>query len=316
MNFLHERDFGDIILSLAVVKSASDSANYYIQNNPKAVKLLTPLIEFQSYINKCDTFKSQDIDKSFVDFRKNGFPWGVQLGVHHAMWVKQKTDFSKQWLSAPKESKYNGSVIVNKTERYANPLFPWSQLVKILGDKMLFVGHDNEYDVFCKKYGKVERLIINDYLELATAINSSDCFIGNQSSANCVAEGLKHKTIQEVCLWQPDCIYKRDNAAFCYDGTIDETILGIDIEITREIQKLDKQECPPGGWKLTTNVKTLKSYSIDFLINEARNNGVVGKNKEIEEKIISETSNDKKHNPIVERFMHDIRRVEELLQKA
>jgi hypothetical protein len=159
-------------------------------------------------------------------------------------------------------------------------------------------------------------LIINDYLELATAINSSDCFIGNQSSANCVAEGLKHKTIQEVCLWQPDCIYKRDNAAFCYDGTIDTTISGIDIEITREIQKLDKQECPPGGWKLTANAKTLRSYAIDVLINEARNNGVVGKNKEIEEMIISETSNDHKYDPIVERFMHDIKRVEELLQKT
>jgi hypothetical protein len=316
MNFLHERDFGDIILSLAVVKAASDSANYYIQNNPKAVKLLAPLIEYQSYINKCDSFKSQNIDKSFVDFRKNGFPWGIQLVLHHARWINQDVDLSQPWITAPVDKKYKGSIIVNKTQRYANPLFPWSQLVKILGDKMLFVGHENEYDIFCKKYGKVERLIINDYLELATAINSSDCFIGNQSSANCVAEGLKHKTIQEVCLWQPDCIYKRDNAAFCYDGTIDTTISGIDIEITREIQKLDKQECPPGGWKLTTNVKTLKSYSIDLLINEARNNGVVGKNKEIEEMIISETSNDKKYDPIVERFMHDIKRVEELLHKA
>jgi len=316
MNFLHERDFGDIILSLAVVKAASDSANYYIQNNPSAVKLLAPLIEHQSYINKCDSFKSQNIDKSFVDFRKGGFPWGVQLGLHHAKWINQDVDLSQPWLTAPVDKKYKGSIIVNKTQRYANPLFPWSQLVKILGDKMLFVGHDNEYDIFCKKYGKVDRLIINDYLELATAINSSDCFIGNQSSANCVAEGLKHKTIQEVCLWQPDCIYKRDNAAFCYDGTIDTTISGIDIEITREIQKLDKQECPPGGWKLTANAKTLRSYAIDVLINEARNNGVVGRNKEIEEMIISETSNDHKHDPIVERFMHDIKRVEELLQKA
>jgi hypothetical protein len=317
MNFLHERDFGDIILSLAVVKAATTSkSNYYIQNNPNAVKLLSPLIEFQTYIDKCCSYKNQNIDESFVDFRRGGLEWGKQLIVNHARWVKQEVDLSQPWLTAPVDKKYKGSIIVNKTQRYANPLFPWSQLVKILGDKMLFVGHENEYDIFCKKYGEVERLIINDYLELATAINSSDCFIGNQSSANCVAEGLKHKTIQEVCLWQPDCIYKRDNAAFCYDGTIDTTISGIDIEITREIQKLDKHESPPGGWKLTTNVKTLRSYAIDVLINEARNNGVVGKNKEIEEMIISETSNDHKYDPIVERFMHDIKRVEELLQKT
>ena len=317
MNFLHERDLGDIILSLASVKAAAkDKSNYYIQNNDRAVKLLAPLIEYQSYIDECAEYNYQNIDKSFVDFRKGGFPWGVQLGLHHARWINQDVDLSKQWLTAPVDNKYKGSIIVNKTERYANPLFPWSQLVKILGSKMLFIGHDHEYNLFCKKYGKVERLIIKDYLDLATAINSSDCFIGNQSSANCVAEGLKHKTIQEVCLWQPDCIYKRYNAAFCYDGTIDTTISGIDIEITREIQKLDRHESPPGGWKLTTNVKTLKSYAIDVLINEARNNGISGSNKDIEEMIISETSNDNKYNPIVERFMHDIKRVEELLQKT
>jgi hypothetical protein len=198
MNFLHERDFGDIILSLAVVKAASDSANYYIQNNSKAVKCLAPLIEYQSYIDECREYNYQNIDESFVDFRKGGLEWGKPLIVNHARWVKQEVDLSKPWLTAPVDKKYKGAIIVNKTQRYANPLFPWGQLVKILGDKMLFVGHENEYDIFCKKYGKVERLIINDYLELATAINSSDCFIGNQSSANCVAEGLKHKTIQEV----------------------------------------------------------------------------------------------------------------------
>ena len=41
MNFLHERDFGDIILSLASVQAAG-GGNYYIQNNPKAAQVLGP----------------------------------------------------------------------------------------------------------------------------------------------------------------------------------------------------------------------------------------------------------------------------------
>jgi len=315
MNFLHERDFGDIVLSLAVVKSATDNANYYIQNNPKAVKLLAPLIEFQSYINKCDSFKSQDIDKSFVDFRKQGLPWGVQLGLHHATWVNQHTDFSKQWLTAPKESKYNGTIIVNKTERYANPLFPWIQLVKILGDRMLFVGHDNEYDLFCRRFGKVKRLVIKDYLHLATAINSSDCFIGNQSSANCVAEGLKHRSVQEVCLWQPDCIYKRYNATLCYDGTIDTEIAGVKVQIERPRGNVNKQESPPGGWNLTINGKLFNSYALDVVVNHARNNGITGRKLEIEEMIVAETISNKKLDPIMDRFANDINRVKELLEK-
>lgn len=315
MNFLHERDFGDIVLSLAVVKATSNNANYYIQNNPKAVKLLAPLIEFQSYINKCDSFKSQNIDKSFVDFRKQGLPWGVELGLHHATWVKQKTDFSKQWLSAPQESKYNGSVIVNKTERYANPLFPWMHIVKTLKDKILFVGHDHEYELFCRRFGKVKRLVIKDYLHLATAINSSDCFIGNQSSANCVAEGLKHRSIQEVCLWQPDCIYKRDNATFCYNGTIDTEVAGVKIKTERPKAKVNRQESPPGGWNLIINGKLFNSYALDVVVNHARSNGVTGSKKDIEDMIVSETITEDKPDAVMERCANDINRVKELLEK-
>lgn len=314
MNFLHERDFGDILLSLSAVKAAG-GGNYYIQNNPKAVKLLAPLIEFQSYISKCEEFKSQEIDKSFVDFRKQGLEWGVRLASHHAKWIKQDVDFSEPWLTANDDKRYNGKIIVNKTHRYANPLFPWLELVKLLGDKMLFVGHDNEYDLFCRRFGKIKRLVIRDYLHLATAIKNSDCFIGNQSSANCVAEGLKHRSIQEVCLWQPDCIYKRDNATFCYDGTIDTEIAGVKVKIDRPKEKADRQESPQGGWKLTINGKIFNSYALDVVVNHARNNGITGSKKEIEDKIINETSSNNQPSAIPDRFAHDVKRVKELFEK-
>lgn len=314
MNFLHERDFGDIILSLSAVKAAG-GGNYYIQNNPKAVNILGPLIEFQPYIKKVGRAGKESIDKSFVDFRKQGLEWGVRLALLHAKWIRQDVDFSKPWLTACKDKQYNGKIIVNKTERYANPLFPWAELVKLLGNRMLFVGHDNEYELFCRRFGKVDRLVIRDYLHLATAINSSDCFIGNQSSANCVAEGLKHKSIQEVCLWQPDCIYKRDNATFCYDGSIDTEIAGIKIKIDRPMQKINKQESPNGGWKLTINNKLFSSYALDVVVNYARSNGVLGSKKDIEDKIIDETIANNPISDISDRFSHDIKRVKELLEK-
>ena len=314
MNYLHERDFGDIVLSLAAVNAAG-GGNYYIQNNPKAVNVVGPLIEFQPYIKKFGKLGKESIDKSFVDFRKQGLAWGVQLALLHSRWIEQEVDFSKPWLTACEDSKYNGKIIVNKTERYANPLFPWIELVKLLGSKMLFVGHDNEYELFCRRFGKIDRLIIRDYLHLATAINSSDCFIGNQSSANCVAEGLKHKSIQEVCLWQPDCIYKRDNATFCYDGIIDTEIAGIKVQIDRPKPKIDRQESPAGGWKITTNDKTFSSYALDVVVNHARNNGISGSKKEIEDKIFTETFADNKISSIPNRFAHDVNKVKELLER-
>ena len=314
MNFLHERDLGDIIVSLAAVQAAG-GGNYYIHNNPNAVRILEPLIESQSYINKCGGKFLHKIDKSFVDFRKNGHPWGVPLAELHARWIGVKVDLSKPWLSAPNDKRFKGSIIVNKTQRYNNPLFPWTELVKEVGDRMIFVGLDSEYDLFCKRFGCIDRYKVKNYLELATAINSSDCFIGNQSSANCVAEGLKHRTIQEVCLWMPDCIYKRDNATFCYDGNIN-TVLSekrIQISVKTPERHIDKTHTPSGGWRITVNGKNLRSYSIDVLVIQAQSSGLEKSKSEIEKMILSETTPFVALDPISERLLVSIQKVRELI---
>jgi hypothetical protein len=314
MNFLHERDLGDIILSLASVQAAG-GGNYYIQNNPTALRLLRPLIEYQPYIKKFGHKLLFKIDKSFVDFRKNGHPYGVPLAELHARWIKQHTDLNKQWLFCPKDKKFKDRVIVNKTNRYANPLFPWKEIVDKISESILFVGHDSEYELFCKRFGKVERLIVKDYLELAIAINSSECFIGNQSSANCVAEGLKHRTIQEVCLWMPDCIYKRDNAIFCYNGKIDTVLSEKSIQVSDKTPErhIDKTQTPSGGWRLTINGKKLNSYSIDVLAIQAQSAGLEKPKSEIEKMIIAETAPFIAIDPITERLLASIRKVKELI---
>ena len=314
MNFLHERDLGDIILSLASVQAAG-GGNYYIQNNPNAIRMLAPLIEHQPYINKCGKKLLCKIDKSFVDFRNGGLPYGVPLAELHARWIKQPTDLNKQWLFCPKDNKFKGRIIVNKTNRYANPLFPWREIVNQLGESILFIGHDNEYDLFCRRFGKVERLIVKDYLELAIAINSSECFIGNQSSANCVAEGLKHRTIQEVCLWTPDCIYKRDNATFCYDGKIDTVLSEKRIQVSDKTPEryIDKSHTPSGGWRLTINGKTLNSYSIDVLVIQAKSAGMEKPKSEIEKMVVAETLPFVALDPITERLLVSIQKVKELI---
>jgi hypothetical protein len=314
MNFLHERDLGDIILSLASVQAAG-GGNYYIQNNPNAIRMLAPLIEHQPYINKCGKKLLYQIDKSFVDFRNGGLPYGVPLAELHARWIKQHTDLNKQWLFCPKDNKFKGRIIVNKTNRYANPLFPWKEIVNQLGESILFVGHDNEYDLFCRRFGKVERLIVKDYLELAIAINSSECFIGNQSSANCVAEGLKHRTIQEVCLWTPDCIYKRDNATFCYDGKIDTVLSGKRIQVSDKTPEryIDKSHTPSGGWRLTINGKKINSYSIDVLVIQAQSAGMEKPKSEIEKMVVAETLPFVALDPITERLLVSIQKVKELI---
>lgn len=313
MNFLHERDLGDIIVSLASVQAAG-GGNYFIQNNPTAVKMLKPLIGAQPYIDKCSARQLWKIDRSFVEFRRDGHPYGVQLAELHARWINQPTDLSKPWLFVPKDNKFKGKIIVNKTSRYNNALFPWTELVKLLGDKMMFVGHDVEYSSFCKRFGKIDRILVKNYLDLAIAINSSDCFIGNQSSANAVAEGLKHRTIQEVCLWMPDCIYKRDNATFCYDGVLNTNVAGVSISVGKSYKRrIDKAQTPPGGWRVTINGKTLTSYAMDVLVIQAQSSGIEKTKTEIEDMIVAETAPHIAIDPVSERLLHDIERVKRLL---
>ena len=293
MNFLHSKDLGDIILSLASVQ-ACGGGNYYIKNNPYAVKMLTEFIEIQPYIGKCGEYSNQNIDKSFIDFRQNGHPFGKTLAELHANWIKQPVDLSKQWLFCPEDKRFYDSIIVNKTSRYNNSLFPWKEVTNTLRDKMLFVGSDLEYKVFCNKYGKIDRLKINTYLDLAIAIKSCECFIGNQSSPNCIAEGLKHDSILEVCLKTPDCIFKRYNTYYSYDGSIKKKIGNREIDIPpAEIKEtLDRHECPVGGWIYQLNNKTIKSHYIDYLIQLVMQEGVNKTRKEIEFKILNDTSKD------------------------
>ena len=315
MNFLHEKDLGDIILSLASVQAAG-GGSYYIKNNPNAVKMLAPLIELQPYIKECAAYSGQHIDKSFVDFRNNGHPFGVPLAKLHADWINQQVDFSKPWIHCHKDSKFNGKIIVNKTSRYCNNLFPWFKLIQIFKDRILFVGTNEEYKAFCEINGKIERLLINNYLELAIAINSSECFIGNQSSANCVAEGLKHKTIQEVCFKVPDCIYKRDNATFCYDGNIDTVLFEKRIQISAPTPKrhIDKTQTPAGGWRFTVNNKTFKSYSIGVIVMQVQSEGLKNSKSEIEKMIVEETTPFIPIDPITEQLLASIQKVKELIE--
>jgi hypothetical protein len=315
MNFLHEKDLGDIILSLASVQAAG-GGNYYIKNNHNALRMLAPLIEYQPYINECAAYSDQNIDKSFVNFRNNGHPFGVPLAKLHADWICQQVDFSKPWIHCPKDNKFNGKIIVNKTSRYCNNLFPWFELINIFKDKILFVGTNEEYKIFCGENGQVERLLINNYLELAIAINSSECFIGNQSSANCVAEGLKHQTIQEVCLRIPDCIYKRDNATFCCDGNIDVVLFGkrIQISVPTPRRYIDKTETPPGGWRLNVNGEILKSYSIGIIVMQAQSMGLKKSKSEIEKMIVEETTPFIPIDPITEQLLVSIQKVKKLIE--
>lgn len=193
----------------------------------KLSALIAPLMAKQSYIYECRVAREGEaIDWRSQDFRGKGLwvPQVTLLGAksYHLQTIKgfgAKIKGVNRWLHNITPNPYaRGRVIVNRTGRYRNAFFPWRQIVNHYGDRLLFVGLPHEYQNFCGEWGAVEFIKTENLLEVAELIVGSALFIGNQSSANAVAEGLKHPMIQETCLQVPDCIFRRANAQHVGDG--------------------------------------------------------------------------------------------------
>lgn len=225
--------------------------------------VISPLMEKQSYIRECRmAHEGEAIDWRSQDFRGKGIwcPQTTLLGAksYHLQTIKgfgAKINGSKKWLYHIAPNPYGrGRVIVNRTGRYRNAFFPWGRIVNHYGDRLLFVGLPHEYREFCGQWGAVEFLRTDNLLQVAKLLAGSALFIGNQSSVNAVAEGLKHPMIQESSLQIPDCIFRRPNAQHVSDGGC----LLPDVDgsgelpippISKEHYTHQTHKTPPDGWQ-------------------------------------------------------------------
>ena len=70
-----------------------------------------------------------------------------------------------------------------------------------------FVGLEEEYEEWTSRYGVLAQYVeCEDALEVAQYISESKLFVGNQTSAKAIAEGLKHPRLVETCQEYPDAI--------------------------------------------------------------------------------------------------------------
>lgn len=228
----------------------------------KLCDIVAPLAQIQSYISEARCVQpNEPVDWHSGQFRGRGMwcPQTSLLGAK-ANWLHMakgiKVDAGKQkWLHHITPHPYaKDRVIINRTGRYRNHYFPWTEIVHYYGDRLLFVGLPHEYRDFCGEFGLIERFKTENMLDVAELIHGSLLFIGNQSSPNAVAEGLKHPLIQETSLHIPDCIFPRSDAQHVSDGSC--ILPGFDGDEPRVIpskmvMKLNINESivPPGGWQ-------------------------------------------------------------------
>ncbi|HEX8315925.1 MAG TPA: hypothetical protein VF609_13080 [Flavisolibacter sp.] len=224
LSFKHSGNSGDIIYSLPAVfelaKNAkvrfylnvNQPAEYYtyhplgnVMLNDKMADGLIPLLEHQPQIEAVEKFNGETVDFDLDQFRKYSFPLdrGSILRWYFNVYGIS-ADTSKPYLTAPKDKQYADWLVIARSHRYHMPLIDYGFLKKY--PNKVFLGVPEEYKDMKSVLPDLEFKPVNNFLEMATIINSCKLFIGNQSFPFAIAEALKVNRLLEVYYKAPNVI--------------------------------------------------------------------------------------------------------------
>lgn len=220
---------GDIIYGCAAIKAAG-GGHLFIFDWPhrtgawpmtlERFEQFRRLLEFQPYIESLRyiTYRREHNLCGFRDWRGNG--WKTIADQHLDTLGLSWQHRSTPWLRVD-ESRSLKPVIFHRSLHFNNPDFPWQRVYDKYSKDAVFVGWDNEHEVFSRDFGPIEHVKTADLLEVARLIAGSRLFIGNQSACFAVAEGLKANAILEVDPKYPDCLYSRINVLHGWNDHIE-----------------------------------------------------------------------------------------------
>ncbi len=269
-----EGDSGDTVFLLNILKHLPNGPHTLLfepstmtKSTPEGLdKLVGDLIRQQPYIKECRPARPDDkIDWHSAQFRsvRHYTPGETLMQAHlnHYCMVKQtalKIPGDTPWLTVSPSPLSKGRVIVNRTGRYRNDRFPWAKVVDHYKHLLLFVGLHHEWRETCGLFGYMDFMPTENMLQVAELIAGSELFIGNQSCAFAIAEGLKHPRIQETHLVFPDCIFPTaEGYPAAQHIATDEVVLpavGSRPTVTFPsedpvFKPLDSTRVPPGSWQ-------------------------------------------------------------------
>ena len=212
-SFKHSGARGDLIYSLPALRALGGGSLYVNRKNDSFFESkvsdeeLSGISEFmstQSYVKEVLDWEGRDVDIDLDQFRKMETSHHLLSETYlHKFGVS--FDLSKPWIETDKIVANNrAEIVVSRTPRYHAP-FDWAELIPWL-DRSVFIGSQSEHVEFCNKTGfQIRHEVTKTWLELVRIILGSKLFIGNQSFAYSLAEGMKHPRILEVCLFCPNC---------------------------------------------------------------------------------------------------------------
>jgi len=236
ISFKHSGNCGDIIYAMpsigAVCKKYNKKAviflrlhtkaNYYenavhplgnLMLNRYMFDMIKPLLMAQDYVEDvlihsgdtimidCDIFRQESV----------GLPYGSISKWLCYSYPDMHCDLGERWLNyIPNEDisdLVKNSIILNFTERYRNQWIDYKFLnYNHLKLPLLFVGTDKEAAMFKEQVPRIKHLKVDNFNELAAAIDNCKFFMGNQSMCYAIAEGLKKDRVLEICSFAPNVI--------------------------------------------------------------------------------------------------------------
>ncbi|MEJ7610689.1 MAG: hypothetical protein WKF88_05855 [Ferruginibacter sp.] len=223
-SFMHSGNSGDIMYSLpAVFKLAGEGKvklylnigrqvsyeNYHplgnVTLNLKMAEMLIPLLLHQPQIESCSIYNKEHMDYDLDLFRDYSFlidRGSMSRWYFHVYAIS--APLYKPWLKAPEIRGLEDAIVIARSHRYRNPFIDYSFLSKY--SRLIFIGVKEEYDDMKKTLPLLEWRPVQDFLEMATIINSSRLFIGNQSFPFSIAESLKVNRLLEIYFRIPNVI--------------------------------------------------------------------------------------------------------------
>jgi len=230
--YYHSGNLGDVVYALNAIRLAggggltigrqqSGTSPCSMPITDAQFEKFRPLLAVQPYLKSvgyAKTYPEDIVDLNrFRDDWNNG-PLRKETGIHnlcqmhcHTLGVADKFRPYETWLTIPNPIR-TGKIAIHRSARYHAQNFPWADVVKRYGDRLLFIGTAEEYSEFQREFGQVSFWRVKDLLELAQVIAGADAFIGNQSFPCSVALGYGQTVWQEA--WfnkSADCLFEREN---------------------------------------------------------------------------------------------------------
>lgn len=239
--FRHAGDRGDIIAALPALRALGGGV-LLIEAAQYTREMLTPdkwlgldlLLKEQPYIADVRQWKGERVDFNLNDWRSKLFR-AIRNRQHQdkslVAWQLEQygiplTAKDEAWITI-KEPIRAARVVFNRTgpgrprhHVYQNPAFPWHYVWEKYGKDAVFIGTAEEHRAFCATCGRVPYYQTADLYEAARVIAGADLFVGNQSAAFWIAEGLKKRLVLEVWPEGPNSIVLRGGATQGFDENV------------------------------------------------------------------------------------------------